>query len=134
MQTRLKYFALWCKGWIDPVISEMGEYEQARNCLVLDEYYPSTLGDIICIGITNMEDYLKENDLSFSFLTYTSEIQKNMIDHNTDFMGGIFWTIRDFFRYRVSGVGLDLNSLDKEKLSNLGLKINEYDAMKNLDN
>lgn len=125
MQTRLKYFALWCKGWISPVTSEIGEYEQARNCLILDEYYPSTLGDIICIGITNMEYYLKENDIYFPFLTYTDEIQKNMIDHKTDFMGGVFWTIRDFFRYRVNGQGLDLNSLDKEKLSNLGLKINE---------
>lgn len=134
MQTRLKYFALWCKGWIDPVTSEMDIYEQARNCLILDEYYPKTLGDIISIGITNMEDYLKENDLNFPFLTYTSEIQQNMINHYTDFLGGVFWTIKDFFRYRVNGEGLDLNSLDKEKLSNLGLKINEWDAMKNLDN
>ena len=125
MQTKLKYFALWCKGWIDPVTTEMDIFEQARNCLVLDEYYPSTLGDIICIGITNMEDYLKENGMDFPFLTYTSEIQKNMIDHKTDFMGGVFWTIRDFFKYRVYGEGLDLKSLDKEKLSNLGLKINE---------
>lgn len=125
MQTRLKYFTLWCKGWISPVTSEIGEYEQARNCLILDEYYPSTLGDIIHIGITNMEDYLKENDLDFPFLTYTSEIQKNMRDHKTDFMGGVFWTIRDFFSYRVNGQGLGFNSLDKEKLSNLGLKINE---------
>ena len=125
MQTRLKYFTFWCKGWISSVTSEIDEYEQARNCLVLDEYYPSTLGDIICIGITNMEDYLKENDMDFPFLTYTSEIQKNMIDHKTDFMGGVFWTIRDFFKYRVYGEGLDLKSLDKEKLSNLGLKINK---------
>ena len=125
MKTRLNYFALWCKGWIDPVTTEIGEYEQARNCLILDEYYPSTLGDIIGIGITYMEDYLKGNDIYFSFLAYTDEIQKSMIDHKTDFMGGVFWTIRDFFRYRVSGAGLDLNSLDKEKLSNLGLKIHE---------
>ena len=125
MQTRLKYFTFWCKGWIDPVTTEMGEYEQARNCLILDEYGPSTLEDIICIGITNMEDYLKENDIYYTFLDYTSEIQKNMIDHNTDFMGGIFWTIKDFFKYRVYGEGFDLNSLDEEKLSNLGLKINE---------
>lgn len=125
MQTRVKYFALWCKGWIDPVTTEMDLYEQARTCLILDKYYPCTLGDIICIGITNMEDYLKENDIYFPLLTYTFQIQKNMIDHNTDFMGGIFWTIRDFFRYHVSGEGLDLNSLDKEKLSNFGLKINE---------
>ena len=125
MQTKLKYFALWCKGWIDPVTTEMDIFEQARNCLVLDEYYPSTLGDIIGIGITNMEDYLKENDIYFPFLAYTGEIQKNMIDHKTDFMGGVFWTIRDFFKYRVDGKGLDLNSLDKEKLSKLGLKINE---------
>lgn len=125
MQTRLKYFALWCKGWISPVTSEMGEYEQARNCLVLDEYFPKNLEDTISIGIVNMEDYLTENDIYFPYLTYTSLIQKNMIDHKTDFMGGVFWTIKDFFRYRVDGKGLDLNSLDKEKLSNLGLKINE---------
>lgn len=125
MQTRLKYFAFWCKGWISPVTDEMGEYEQARNCLILDEYFPKNLEDTISIGIVNMEDYLKENGLSFPFLTYTSEIQKNMINRNTDFMGGVFWTIRDFFRYRVYGEGLDFNSLDKEKLSNLGLKINE---------
>ena len=125
MQTRLKYFALWSKGWISPVTSEIGEYEQARNCLILDDYYPSTLGDIIGIGLTNMEDYLKENDLFYPFLAYTDDIQKNMIDHKTDFMGGVFWTIRDFFRYRVDGKELDLNSLDKEKLSNLGLKIHE---------
>lgn len=125
MQTRLKHFALWCKGWISPVTSEMGLYEQARNCLILDEYSPMNLEDIISIGIVNMEDYLRENDIYFPFHTYTSEIQKNMINRNTDFLGGVFWTIKDFFRYRVNGEGLDLNSLDKEKLSNLGLKINE---------
>lgn len=96
MQTRLKYFALWCKGWIDPVTSEMDIYEQARNCLILDEYYPKTLGDIIGIGITNMEDYLKENDIYFPFHAYTSEIQKK---HDKLQYGFFRWRVLDYQRF-----------------------------------
>lgn len=124
MKTNLNYFIAWCKSQIKPIDS-MDEYEQARQCLIMDEYYPQTIGDIVSIILTNLNDFVAEKKIVCTLFRFLPDIQKSMRIHDVDYLHGAFWTVRDYFRYEINGEDLDLASLDDEVLAEHGFRRSE---------
>lgn len=100
---RLNNFILWCKGWYEPVSSEMDIYSQARLALKLDEYeYLKTDDNVINIINIFIDDMVKSGIIKPISLHWLYSNILNIERYGATRSEALLITLRNYFIYNIN--------------------------------
>lgn len=108
-KTRLNNFILWCKGWYEPIKTNIDFVTQAQKILVLDGYLPCN--NPISISLIFIDELVEKSVISpIKLNTWNQEINKYMNLYQLDYHNAIIFKIRNFFAFEIDRDTLPINA------------------------
>ena len=106
-KVRLNNFILWCKGWYQPIKTDMDFIVQAQKSLVLDGYMPC---NPISISLNFIDELVEKNIISPIRLNiWNQEIYRYMYLYGLDYNNAIMFKIKNFFAFEIERNTYSLN-------------------------
>ena len=107
-KVRLNNFILWCKGWYQPIKTDMDFIAQAQKSLILDGYLPCN--DPISISLIFIDELVEKNIISpIKLNVWNQEINKYMNLYQLDYHNAMMFKIKNFFAFEIERYTLTLN-------------------------
>lgn len=105
---RLNNFILWCKGWYQPIETDINFIAQAQKALVLDGYMPCN--NPISISLGFIDELVEKNIISpIKLNIWDQEINKYMNLYKLDYHNAILFKIKMFFAFEIEQDAISLN-------------------------
>ncbi len=121
---RLNNFILWCKGWYQPIKTDMDFVAQAQKALVLDGYLPCN--NPISIALIFIDELVaKVLTEPIRLSVWNEEIVKYMSMYNVNYNEALLYRIRNFFAFECDKLPL-IPPIYSRKLYKLGFVAPSY--------
>ena len=105
---RLNNFILWCKGWYQPINTEMDFIAQAQKSLVLDGYL--SCNNPISISLIFIDELVEKNIIPpIKLNLWNQEINKYMNLYQLDYHNAMMFKIKNFFAFEIERYTFTLN-------------------------
>ena len=107
-KVRLNNFILWCKGWYQPITTNMDFITQAQKALVLDDYMPCN--NPISISLIFIDELVEKNIIPpIKLNVWNQEITKYRNLYQLDCNNAVMFKIKNFFAFEIERDTLSLN-------------------------
>ena len=107
-KNRLNNFILWCKGWYQPISTDMDFIVQAQKSLVLDGYLPCN--NPISISLNFIDELVEKNIISpIKLNIWNQDINSYMNLYQLDYHNAMIFRIKNFFAFEFEHGTLPLN-------------------------
>ena len=105
---RLNNFILWCKGWYQPIKTDMDFIAQAQKSLILDGYLPCN--NPISISLIFIDELVEKHIISpIKLNVWNQEINSYMNLYQLDYHNAMLFKIKNFFAFEIKRDALSLN-------------------------
>lgn len=99
-KVRLNNFILWCKGWYQPIKTDIDFIAQAQKSLVLDGY--SHCNNPISISLIFIDELVEKGIISpIKLNIWNQEINRYMNLYQLDYHNAIMFKIKTFFAFEI---------------------------------
>ena len=107
-KVRLNNFILWCRGWYQPIRTDMDFIAQAQKSLVLDSYMPCN--NPISISLIFIDELVEKNIIPpIKLNIWNQEIDSYMNLYQMDYHNAMMFKIKNFFAFEIEQDVLLLN-------------------------
>ena len=97
---RLNNFILWCKGWYQPINTDIDFIAQAQKSLILDGYLPCN--NPISISLIFIDELVEKKIISpIRLHIWNQEINSYMNMYQLDYHNAMLFRIKNFFAFEL---------------------------------
>ena len=107
-KVRLNNFILWCKGWYQPIKTDMDFIAQAQKSLVLDGYM--SCNNPISISLNFIDELVEKKIIPpIKLNVWNQDINSYMNLYQLDYHNAMIFKIKNFFAFEFERGTIPLN-------------------------